>query len=130
MEDEWESIDEVAEAEPDEKTLVLVYYVGHAVSTNMLTSAIGEMGQSNDHDFEGFLRDCARQSNIYCIGMFDCCRSDRGRGGIFTNLDDCHNIVSIYREPITEYKSGYCRCEPWREDNFMAKRFFSHLQEA
>ena len=131
MEDEWETVDIESKrfTEIDDKSLVFLYFVGHAVSKNQLVSAIGAMGESNDHDFENFLRDCASQSNTYCIGLFDCCRSDRGRGGLFTDLSETHNIASIYRENLSQNKKGTCACEPGNEDCFMINKFFNYLRE-
>ena len=91
---------------------------------NNLLSAHGEMGE--DRCFEGFLRDCATQKNIYTIGIFDSCRRKIGRGGLYTHLEECYNVYCLYREEDHDF-TRECPCEPWSLPN-MAELFFDHLK--
>ena len=111
-EDEWDipELDDVlvnlerrSKANPGQKILVFLFFKGHANVMNGLISAVGEMDESQK--IEDFLRDLSINKNIYTIGLFDCCRRERGRGGMYTQLEETFNTVSIYREKCHEWKS-------------------------
>ena len=109
--------------------LVSVFYIGHGVSMNGITSTEGDEG-GKTHDIEEFLRQCsAIGPNVYSMGFLDCCRRDRGRGGMFTNLDECKNILTVYREPTQPYNERTCNCEPHLAES-MASKIFDVLVEA
>ena len=93
-----------------------------------MISGIGDCGEGGNLDFENFLRDCACEPNVYVIALFDCCRRDKGRAGLFTNLSETYNIACIYRENMTKYVGLKCPCEPWDESWYMVKNFFEHLK--
>ena len=92
----WVPLSERANKNKDDKTLIFLYYKGHANVMNGQIRAVGSMDEGIE--LESFLRDCSSIENIYCIGLFDCCRRERGRGGIYTTIDECYNIACIYRE--------------------------------
>ena len=92
---------------------------------NGLISAVGEMDEAQD--LEGFLRDIAINKNVHVIGLFDCCRREKGKGGMYTQLEETHNLVCIYREECHEFTYRTCPCEPWALPN-MAEEFFDHLK--
>ena len=74
---------------------------------------------------EAFLMKCAQMNGVYTMGLFDCCRRNRGRssvakvGGI--------NMISIYREDIQEFTPRSCPCQ--QPSVNMAEEFFQHLKE-
>lgn len=80
--EEWEEINERAEEDPSMKTLVFFYFKGHGNVRNNQISAVGECDEAQE--LEGFLFDLATKENIHVIGLFDCCRRERGRGGMYT----------------------------------------------
>ena len=80
--EEWEDINERAEEDPKMKTLVFLYFKGHGNVRNNQISAVGEYDEAQE--LEGFLFDLATKENIHVIGLFDCCRRARGRGGMYT----------------------------------------------
>ena len=80
--DVWEELDERAEEDPSMKTLVFFYFKGHGNVRNNQISAVGEFDEGQE--LEGFLRDLAIKENVHVIGLFDCCRRERGRGGMYT----------------------------------------------
>ena len=47
---------------------------------------------------------------------------------MYTQLEETHNIVCIYREECHDYSNRQCPCEPWDLPN-MAEEFFDHLKE-
>ena len=49
---------------------------------NGTISAVGDMDEAQE--LEGFLRDIATRSNVHVIGLFDCCRREKGKGGMYT----------------------------------------------
>ena len=59
-----------------------MFFKGHANVMNGLISAVGEMDESQK--LEDFLRDLSINKNIYTVGLFDCCRRERGQGGMYT----------------------------------------------
>ena len=66
--------------------LVSVFYIGHGVTQNGITSTEGE--SDTQHDVEEFLRKCSSIGpNVHAMGFMACCRRDRGSEGLFTKLE-------------------------------------------
>ena len=65
---------------------MFLFYKGHSNSRNGILESINSWG--DEIEFEAFLRDVALLRNVFVIGIFDSCRRDRGRGGIYTKLED------------------------------------------
>ena len=59
-----------------------MYFKGHGNVMNGCISAVGEMDEAQE--LEGFLRDIATNKNVHVIGLFDCCRREKGKGGMYT----------------------------------------------
>ena len=108
----------------NEKTLVFMLYRGHGVTISGCTSGFGDMGEVDS--FEGFLRDCSFLPNVDVIGLLDCCRRDRGRGGMVAAIEDSANFAVIYREETHDMIRNSCTCEPWMLGN-MGPEFITHM---
>lgn len=112
---------------PQHQALIFFYYKGHA---NVVNGMIRALGSDERMRIESFLRRIAQLSKkVFVIGLFDCCRRDRGSGGMDYPLTDAMNIVCLYREEPLPYESEQCTtCDPSPDSNFAAS-FFSHLRK-
>ena len=95
QQDIWPEIEEKAKSGEDD-LLIFLYFKGYGNMINDCISYVGKDGEGQS--LEGFLRDCAIFENVFVIGLFDCCRRDRGQEGIQTALSETHNLICIYRE--------------------------------
>ena len=125
--DEYKAVKKWAIENPSDKAIIFLFFKGHSIVHNDLIKAYGISGE--DIKVEGFLRDCATHENVYAIGIFDCCRRNKGGGRIVTKLSDTHNLTCIYREEMTSYEHNQCTtCNSNPEAN-MASEFFGHLSQ-
>ena len=103
-------------------------YIGHAAVMNDQIQMIGEDGEVTANSPESFLRSISSSfPNVYAGAFFDCCRMARGYGGNYTSVDECNNIMIIYREKQIRFRARDCGCEPWDRPKSV-KDFFAHVK--
>ena len=109
-------------AETD-KILVFVAYVGHGKWRNESLHIVNNT-KNIDLDLESCLRTCAQMQNVYCVGLFDCCRKDVGQDMLRSapsKSDANTKLITVFRELPKQRIICTCQGSPiFQHEGFMA----------
>ena len=79
------------------RSLVFLYYKGHGTVRSGCIHAVSEL--SENLALEGFLRNFENSPNVDALGLFDCCRRDKGQVANVYGQSDKQNFACVYRDP-------------------------------
>lgn len=74
-----------------------MYYKGHGTVRSGCIHAVGEL--SENVALEGFLRNLEKLPDVDALGLFDCCRRDKGLIANVYGQSDKQNFACVYRDP-------------------------------